>query len=84
MRGVKPWKSHRLYKSGKLAEGAKVLQTGRVGSGGQALTLVHEFRGGRMFYTSLGVRADFGEEDFIRMLDQALFWIACRKLPGTE
>ena len=65
------------------AEGVTVLHMGGIGLGAQALTLTHEYKGGRMFYTSLGVREDFAEKNFVRMLDQALFWVAKREMPTS-
>ncbi len=37
-----------------------------------------EYKGGRVFYTSLGHQKDFQEESFRRLLANALFWAAGR------
>jgi type 1 glutamine amidotransferase len=33
----------------------------------------------RVFYTSLGIPSDFQNETFIRLLDNALFWLGDEK-----
>lgn len=43
-----------------------------------AVTWVNEYNRGRMFYTSLGVPGDFEDEDFKRMLVNAIFWTTRR------
>lgn len=77
LKGVGEIVSNKLYKTGPLAETAVALQTGRIESKGDStndVTWVHEYNGGRMFYTSLGVPADFEDEDFLRLLENAIFW----------
>jgi type 1 glutamine amidotransferase len=41
---------------------------------------VNTWKGGRTFYTSLGVPEDFKNEHFKRMLVNAIFWTAKRDL----
>ncbi len=76
--GVGAIGSKRLYKAGELAEKTVVLQNGSIGKGTHPVTLVHEYAGGRMFYTSLGVPEDFEDEDFRRMLVNAVAWTTKR------
>jgi type 1 glutamine amidotransferase len=42
------------------------------------VTWLHTYKGGRMFYTSMGVPEDFQIEDFRRLLANAIFWTAQR------
>ncbi|MEM7392308.1 MAG: ThuA domain-containing protein [Verrucomicrobiota bacterium] len=80
LKGVGPFTSGKLYKAGELAEGAVTLQTGSIkGKPEQAVTWVHTYNGGRMFYSSAGVPTDFEDENFRRMLMNAIFWTTRRE-----
>jgi type 1 glutamine amidotransferase len=83
LHGMGPITSRKLYRHGELAPTAVVLQHGDNGIDRQAVTLVHEYRGGRMFYTSLGVPEDFTDPNFRRMLLNAFYWTTRRQPPGT-
>ena len=48
-------------------------------NGDQPVTWAREFKGARVFYTSLGGRDDFDNPDFRRLLTNALFWTAKRE-----
>ncbi|MCG8585251.1 MAG: ThuA domain-containing protein [Pirellulales bacterium] len=74
--GVGEIVSGKLYKAGPLAEVAVLLQNGTIKSrkATHAVTWVHEYNGARTFYTSLGVPKDFEDEDFMRMVTNAIFW----------
>lgn len=76
--GVEPFASKKLYKAGDLAEETVVLQTGDIGKATHPVTIVHEYAGGRMFFTSLGVPSDFENENFQRMLVNAIAWTTKR------
>ena len=77
--------SNRLYKAGPLAPTAALLQEGDIGKGRKhAVTWVNTWKGGRTFYTSLGVPADFVDADFKRLLVNAIFWTAKWKVPTTK
>ena len=80
LRGVRPFGSSKLYKAGPLAKTATLLQQGDIGKDKQAITWVNTWKGGRTFYTSLGVPEDFKNEHFKRMLVNAIFWTAKRDL----
>jgi type 1 glutamine amidotransferase len=76
---VKPFTSLKMYKAGRLADETVVLQTGTIPDGDtHPVTWVHEYNGGRMFYTSLGVPRDFKTESFRQMLINAISWTAER------
>jgi type 1 glutamine amidotransferase len=68
--------SLKLYKAGKLGPGATLLQNGTIKSKNatHAVTWTNTYKGGRMFYTSLGVPVDFANEQFKRMIINAIFW----------
>ena len=79
LRGVKVFPSGKLYKAGPLAKGTTVLQQGDIGTDKQMVTWVNTWKGGRTFYTSLGVPEDFENENFKRLLANAIYWTAKRK-----
>ena len=79
LRGVKVFPSGKLYKAGPLAKGTTVLQQGDIGTDKQMVTWVNTWKGGRTFYTSLGVPEDFENKNFKQMLANAIYWTAKRK-----
>ena len=79
LRGVKVFPSGKLYKAGPLAKTAVVLQQGDIGTDKQNVTWVNPWKGGRTFYTSLGVPEDFENKDFKRLLANAIYWTAKRQ-----
>ena len=79
LRGVKVFPSGKLYKAGPLAKGTTVLQQGDIGTDKQMVTWVNTWKGGRTFYTSLGVPEDFENKDFKQMLANAIYWTTRRK-----
>ena len=86
LRGVRSFCSRKLYKAGPLAKTSTLLQRGDIGTGPagkQAITWVNEVKGRRAFYTSLGVPEDFKNENFRRMLVNAIFWTAKITRLGT-
>jgi len=82
LKGVEAFASRKLYKAGQLAATATPLQFGDNGKGRHMVTLVNEYKGGRMFYTSLGVPEDFEDENFRRMLVNAIYWTTRRDPVG--
>lgn len=75
LKGVQPFKpSQGLYGQGKLADGVVVLQV----QGSAPQTWVHAYKGGRTLYTSAGVPDDFKDENFRRLLANAVFWTTQR------
>ena len=81
LHGFSPWKSEAsLYKNNGLADDVTLLMTGKLPDGTtEPLTWTRNYKGGRVFYTSLGHPADFEQESFRRMLAHALFWTAKRE-----
>jgi type 1 glutamine amidotransferase len=79
LKGVGPITSKGYYNNGKLAEDAVVLQV--VASERKTplpVTWAHTYKGGRTVYSSMGVPEDFKDENFRRLLVNAIFWTARR------
>ncbi len=77
LRGVEPIKRIKgsyAYAQGKLANDVIVLQAIST----RAITWVHTYKGGRVFYTSAGTPEDFQEANLLRMLTNAVFWTTQR------
>jgi type 1 glutamine amidotransferase len=77
--GVEPFTSHySLYKNTGAAADIRVLATGVIPGHSEPLAWTRVHGGGRVFYTSLGGPDDFKNENFRRMLVNAIFWTAGR------
>lgn len=77
--GVPPFRSAgSLYKNQGLAGDTTVLMTGTNSEATEPITWTRTYKGGNIFYTSLGHPQDFTEESFRRLLANALFWAAGR------
>jgi putative membrane-bound dehydrogenase-like protein len=63
-----------LYKNPHLGKDVEVLLTGDNGEHVEPIAWTRAYKGGRIFYTSLGHPKDFEEESFRRMLANALLW----------
>jgi len=80
LEGVGEIVSRKLYKAGDLADSTTLLQIGTIKEETtHAVTLVNEYNGGRVFYTSLGVPSDFESKEFLTMLDNAVEWVTEQK-----
>lgn len=83
--GVGEITTHKLDQAGPLPQTTVILQNGTLEGKNDStnpVSFVNEYKGGRVFYTSLGVPESFADEDFTRMLDNAIFWTA-HKDPAT-
>lgn len=81
LKGFTPFKSAgSLYKNKGLADDAQVLLTGAIPEHEEPLAWVRTYKGGRIFYTSLGHPKDFAEPSFQRLLVNALFWTCQREV----
>jgi type 1 glutamine amidotransferase len=67
-----------LYKNAGHAKDITVLLTGTIPGHTEPLAWTRDYKGGRVFYTSLGDEKTFEQEPFRRMLAQALYWTAKR------
>jgi type 1 glutamine amidotransferase/nicotinamidase-related amidase len=76
-------KSH-LYKNKTLAKTATPLLRGQIGPDGKENEFVawtNVYKGGRIFYTSLGSPDDFADASFRRLLRNAIDWALERQIP---
>lgn len=78
LKGVGPIASRGYYGNGKLADDTLVLQV-IDDARAKPVSWVHTYKGGRTFYTSMGVPTDFQDENFRRLLVNAIFWTARRE-----
>lgn len=83
LKGVKPFASKgSLYKNKGLASDVTVLLEGTIPGHTEPIAWTREYKGGRIFYTSLGHPADFEEESFMRLLTNAIYWTTKREAPA--
>ena len=73
LKGVGKITSDKLYKAGPLAKGTTVFQQGDIGTDKHAISWVNTWKGGRTFYTSLGVPKDFENKNFRRICSPTQF-----------
>lgn len=79
LRGVGAINSRGCYNFGKLADKTVVLQIVKSNKKIKApASWVHEYQGGRMFYSTMGAPEDFQNADFRRLLTNAIYWTAKR------
>ena len=71
-----------LYKNAGHAKDITILLTGANPGHVEPLAWVREREGGRIFYTSLGDPTTFEDENFRRLLANAVFWTARREIPS--
>ena len=76
LKGVFPFVSDgSLYKNTPLQRGAKPLLIGEVdGHPPEPVAWTHQYKGARVFYTSLGHPDDFKEESFRNLLKNGIEW----------
>ncbi len=73
-----------LYRSRPLAEGCTLLMVGEsLGTemAEQPVAWTHSYRGGRVFYTSMGHAPTFAEAWFQRVVINAVYWALGRDVP---
>jgi putative membrane-bound dehydrogenase-like protein len=70
-----------LYRNAGIGPDVEVLLTGSIPGNQEPVAWTRVYRGGRIFYTSLGHLNDFKNENFRRMLVNALFWTTKRPMP---
>ena len=81
LKGVVEFRSRgSLYKNPGVANDVDVLLRGSTRDGREPVAWTREYKGGRLFYTSLGAQGDFDNRTFMRMLANALFWTARKPL----
>ena len=63
-----------LYRNTPLQTNTTLLLTGAIPNHTEPVAWTHEYKGARVFYTSLGHPKDFEEEAFRRLLVNAIHW----------
>jgi hypothetical protein len=84
--GVSEFKSRKLYKNPSIAADDTLLLTGSIPEAKEPVAWVREQGGRRVFYTSMGTPEDFKDDNFRRMLVNAVFWTTKRPVrsKGSE
>ena len=83
LQGVHPFQSiGSLYRNTGLASDVEILLTGSIPGHSEPIAWTRTHRGGRIFYTSLGHPEDFKNEDFRRLLVNAIFWTTNHTAPN--
>ncbi len=78
--GVQPFKSKgTLYKNTGLSKDVDVCLYGSIPDHTEPIAWTRSYKGGRIFYTSLGHQKDFEEESFLRLMSNAIVWAAGRE-----
>ncbi len=79
---VAKWRSQgSLYNVKPIDPHATVLLTGSIENANEPIAWTRNYRGGRVFYTSLGHREDFRQPQFRALLVGALFWAMDKPVP---
>ena len=79
LQGVPNFKSHgSLYRNTPIAPDTTLLLTGRTEEHSEPVAWTRLHKGGRVFYTSLGHQKDFADDNFLRLLTNAVLWVTGR------
>ncbi len=80
LKGIEPFTSvGSLYKNTPPASDVCILLTGSIPEHNEPIAWTRVFNGGRIFYTSLGHQEDFKNENFLRLVSNALYWVSGRE-----
>lgn len=81
LEGVTPYVcTGSLYRNSAIAPDTTVLLTGTIPEHTEPVAWTRIYRGGRVFYTSLGHADDFRQPSFLRLVANALAWTTQRTL----
>jgi type 1 glutamine amidotransferase len=81
LHGVKPFTSvASLYRNTGIAKDTNLLLTGSIPEHSEPLAWTRMHKSGRVFYTSLGHPRDFENEQFVRLVVNAIYWTAGREI----
>lgn len=79
LKGIPPFDTYgSLYKNPAIAQDTKLLLTGKAAEHSEPVAWTRFYRDGKIFYTSLGHQKDFRVDEFLRLLANAVFWVAGR------
>jgi putative membrane-bound dehydrogenase-like protein len=82
LKGVQPFKSAgSLYKNTGVSKDVTLLLNGSIPKHTEPVAWTRVHNGGRVFYTSLGHPQDFQDEQFRRLVVNALYWTCQRDVP---
>jgi type 1 glutamine amidotransferase len=73
-----------LYRNTPLQTNTTVLLTATIPEHIEPVAWTHDYRGARVFYTSLGHPKDFEDEAFRRLLINAIQWALNRPMPAAR
>ena len=59
-----------------LAKDVEVLLTGSIPEHTEPIAWTRSYKGGRVFYTSLGHPKDFEEKSYLQLITNAIVWTA--------
>ena len=77
LKGVWPYESAgSLYKNPMIAKDVEVLLTGSIPEHTEPIAWARSYKGGRVFYTSLGHPKDFEEKSYLQLITNAIVWTA--------
>lgn len=80
LHGVMPFQSvASLYRNTGQAKDVNLLLTGSIPDHTEPLAWTRTYKGGRIFYTSLGHQKDFDDPNFVTLVTNALYWTANRE-----
>ncbi|MCI0683631.1 MAG: ThuA domain-containing protein [Gemmataceae bacterium] len=80
LKGVQPFQSvGSLYKNTGLAKDVDILLTGSATANTEPIAWTRQYKGARIFYTSLGHQKDFDDPNFVTMIVNALYWTTNRE-----
>jgi type 1 glutamine amidotransferase len=80
LKGVQPYQSAgSLYKNTGLAKDVNILLTGSIPEHSEPIAWTRNYKGARIFYTSLGQQKDFDDPNFVTLITNALYWTAQRE-----
>ncbi|MGQ9607032.1 MAG: ThuA domain-containing protein [Thermogutta sp.] len=84
VRGFEPYVSPgSLYRNANLADDVTVLLTGTIPGHTEPVAWTRNYKGGRVFYTSLGHPDDFRHRSFVRLITSAIFWVCKHAIPDV-
>ncbi len=79
--GVNEFKSvGSLYRNTGLSKDTHILLYGSIPGEREPIAWTRTHKGGRVFYTSLGHQKDFADDNFLRLIVNALHWTAEREV----
>jgi type 1 glutamine amidotransferase len=80
LKGLEPFETPtKLYKNPHNADDTTLLLTGTIPDHAEPVAWTRDYKGARIFYTSLGGPEDFETKVFRRLLVNAIFWTAQRE-----